>query len=187
MNKVVDPVVDNKEAVDNLKKAVAARLKQVRSALKMTQIELCEVSGMPLPSLKNYEGAKQIPGGTAQANLSKAGINTSWLMTGEGPMLLTALPDAEAQYQTMQAGDGRMMMAMEQAPAPFDARRDLLEAVLRVGEYKILHNQVTKHVVEFGLEGAPSWLEAAQEFPDLELRLRNMIATFKFINAAGVP
>lgn len=65
-----------------------------------------------------------------------------------------------------------------------EGRRDLLEAVLRVAEHKIRNNQVTKAVIDFGLEGAPSWLEAARSYPDLELRLRNMVATFKFLAAA---
>jgi len=87
----------------------------------------------------------------------------------------------------MQSSDSRQLMVMEQAAHSYDARRDLLEAVLRVGEHKILHNEVTEHVIEFGLEGAPSWLESARDYPDLELRLRNMIATFKFLGAANRP
>ncbi|MBL8399264.1 MAG: hypothetical protein JNL84_14165, partial [Candidatus Accumulibacter sp.] len=63
--------------------------------------------------------------------------------------------------------------------------RDILEAVLRVGEYKIANDQVTRAVIEFGLSGAPHWLEAARNYPDLELRLRNMIATFEFLGAAN--
>lgn len=102
------------------------------------------------------------------------------------PAPVKANPAREVQYQTMQASDGSMLMAQAKDSSPFDARRDLLEAVLRVGEYKILHDQVTKHVVEFGLEGAPTWLEAARDFPDLDLRLRNMIATFKFLKAADL-
>lgn len=113
MSKVVDKVVDRGVAVDNLKKAVAARLKQARSALKMTQIDLCEASGMPLPSLKNYEGAKQLPGGPAQANLSKAGINTSWLMTGEGEMLLNQ--GAQSAPGQLQAGPAQYRVE-ESAP-----------------------------------------------------------------------
>jgi len=77
------------------------------------------------------------------------------------------------------------LSAQEPAPPPFDGTRDLLEAVLRVGEYKILHNEVTKHVVEFGLKGAPDWLQAARPYPDLELRFRTMISTFEFMAAAN--
>lgn len=91
---------------------------------------------------------------------------------------------AVSLYEAALAIEGGAQV-VEQPVASYDSRRDLLEAVLRVGEYKILHNQVTNPIIEFGLEGAPSWLESARDFPDLELRLRNMIATFKFLSAAN--
>lgn len=76
--------------VDNLKTAVGARIKQARGVLGLTQKGLCEATGMPLPSLKNYE-AQTIPGGEALLALIHAGINANWLLTGEGPMLLAEL------------------------------------------------------------------------------------------------
>lgn len=42
----------------------------------------------PLPSLRDYELGKSIPGGEAIGGLVRAGINANWLLTGEGPMLL---------------------------------------------------------------------------------------------------
>lgn len=74
--------------VDNLKQVIALRLKQARTKLGHTQKSFFEEFGMPVASLKNYEGAKQIPGGEAIALFSCAGINANWLLTGEGPMLL---------------------------------------------------------------------------------------------------
>lgn len=73
--------------VDNLKQAIAKRIKLGRAALGHTQKSFCEEFGMPLASLKNYEGAKQIPGGEAVALFVCAGINANWLLTGEGVML----------------------------------------------------------------------------------------------------
>lgn len=67
-----------------------------------------------------------------------------------------------------------------------DGGRSVLEAVLRVGEYKIRNDQVTLQVIEAGLAGGPSWIKAASAFPDLDMRMRNMIATFEFMNASGV-
>lgn len=72
----------------NLRDRLAERLKQARAALGLTQKEWSAQSGMPLPSLKNYEGSKQIPGGEALCLYARAGINTHWLLTGEGPILL---------------------------------------------------------------------------------------------------
>ena len=190
MTKVVDTVVDSGVSGDNQKNlSIGDRVKAARTALGLTQDGLARAVGGSKRGIQENEARNRVPGGDVVAGMVELGINANWLLTGEGPMMmadLTALPAKEIQRQSMQAGDGRQLMVMEQAAA-FDARRDLLEAVLRVGEHKILHNQVTEHVIEFGLEGAPSWLESARDYPDLELRLRNMIATFKFLGAANRP
>lgn len=77
-------------AVDNQKMPVATRLKEARAALRLTQKELCSQVGMPLPSLRDYELGKRIPGGEAVSGLVRAGINANWLLTGEGTMFLTS-------------------------------------------------------------------------------------------------
>lgn len=77
--------------VDNQKMAVGSRLKEARAALGLTQKELCALIEKPLPSLRDYELGKSIPGGEAVAGLIRAGINANWLLTGEGPMLLSDL------------------------------------------------------------------------------------------------
>jgi transcriptional regulator with XRE-family HTH domain len=81
--------------VDNLKMGVGARIRRARGVLGLTQKDLCEATGMPLPSLKNYEASQRIPGGEAIAALMHAGINANWLLTGEGPMLIEDLAGAE--------------------------------------------------------------------------------------------
>lgn len=85
------------DPVDNQKKAVGDRLKQARSAFEVTQKEFCASIGMPLPSLRDYELGKRIPGGDAVALLVRAGINANWLLTGEGPMLLADLVPPAAE------------------------------------------------------------------------------------------
>lgn len=87
------------DPVDNLKAAIGSRIKEARAALEMTQKELCETIGMPLPSLRDYELCKRIPGGEAIAMFCCAGINANWLLLGEGPMLIT-------DQQAMAPGDG---------------------------------------------------------------------------------
>lgn len=71
----------------NLREALGERLKQVRAALGLTQKEWSEASGMPLPSLKDYEGCKRLPGAEALCLYASAGVRVDWLLTGEGPML----------------------------------------------------------------------------------------------------
>ncbi|MFZ2853168.1 MAG: helix-turn-helix transcriptional regulator [Rhodocyclaceae bacterium] len=73
------------------KKAVGERLKKARTALGLTQKELFVLIEMPVPSLQDYEAGKRMPGGDALASLIRAGINTNWLLTGKGPMLLADL------------------------------------------------------------------------------------------------
>lgn len=73
--------------VDNQKVAIGARLKEARAVLGLTQKDLCALIDKPLPSLRDYELGKSIPGGDAIASLARAGINANWLLTGEGEML----------------------------------------------------------------------------------------------------
>ena len=97
---------------DNLKEALGSRLKQARSALVMTQKEWCEASGMKLPSLRDYELCKRIPGGEALSLYARAGINLNWLLTGVGPIWLRDLPPSDDRFfvpiprHTVQGEDG---------------------------------------------------------------------------------
>lgn len=102
-------------AVDNQKSAIGTRLKEARAALGLTQRELCSKSEIPLPSLRDYELCKRIPGGEAVSGLVRAGINANWLLTGEGSMQLSEA----AQSQSL----GGMTQGQVLAPvAPETAR-----------------------------------------------------------------
>ncbi|MFZ4540133.1 helix-turn-helix domain-containing protein [Propionivibrio sp.] len=81
--------------VGNQKKAVGDRLKKARTELFLTQKELFTLSGIPVPSLQDYEAGKRMPGGDAVSALIRFGINANWLLTGEGPMLLADLEKPE--------------------------------------------------------------------------------------------
>lgn len=73
----------------NQKKAIGARIKLARSALGITQEEMCERAGMKLPSLRDYELGNSIPGGAAVAALATIGINANWILTGVGEVLIS--------------------------------------------------------------------------------------------------
>lgn len=105
----------------------------------------------------------------AAAIADAGGVTVDWLATGR-------LPKTRAEYRAQHAPPAD--------PSAGDGRRDILEAVLRVMEYKIGHNQVDAQVIATGLAGAPSWLDAARGYPELEVRLRSAIATLEFIKAA---
>lgn len=71
--------------------SLGARLKAARATLRATQEEFAAQSGIPLDTLRKYEGDKRHPGADALAGAIRAGINANWLLTGAGPMLLKDL------------------------------------------------------------------------------------------------
>lgn len=72
------------ESPDN----IGPRMKAARTALHLTQQELGEIAGVPLNTIKKYEGSHSVPGGDALAGYLRAGVNVNWLLNGQGPMLL---------------------------------------------------------------------------------------------------
>lgn len=129
--------------VDNLKTAVGARIKQVRGVLGLTQKGLCEATGLPLPSLKNYEVSQTIPGGEAILALMHAGINANWLLTGDGPMLMADLAgvlDRERMRISLKAIE-KGLKATERVMDPA-AKADLLLAV-----YDLLEDSTEEKVM----------------------------------------
>lgn len=111
--------------VDNQKQAIGGRLKEVRAALELTQKELCALIEKPLPSLRDYELGKSIPGGEAIAALIRAGINANWLLTGKGPMLLADLnrpveAPAPAKIRINIPAMTAIMRGLVQAGAPLE-------------------------------------------------------------------
>jgi len=86
---------------DNQKQAIGLRIKEARSALGLTQKELCEKAGMKLPSLRDYELGNRIPGGEAVADLARVGINANWLLTGKGEMLWIGILEQSRDKQAI--------------------------------------------------------------------------------------
>jgi transcriptional regulator with XRE-family HTH domain len=64
------------------------RIKMAREALKLSQVEAAELSGIPVGTLRKYEQGPSKPGADAVSGLVRIGVNANWLMTGEGEMLL---------------------------------------------------------------------------------------------------
>lgn len=72
--------------------SICERLKAARKALQLTQRQAAEQSGVSVRSYQGYEDGRSVPGGEALAGLVGTGINANWLLTGQGPMLLSDLP-----------------------------------------------------------------------------------------------
>lgn len=95
-----------------------ARLRSARDALKLTQKALADVAGVKLPSLKDYERGKSIPGGEALAGFARARINVLWLLGDESaPMLLDTAEKAEktAVYAASLLGDEEAQRLVDEA------------------------------------------------------------------------
>lgn len=120
--------------------------------------------GSKLPGLENL---------VAMANTG--GVTVDWLATGRPPRTRAELAAQQNQGQTRPAPEGA-----------FDGRRAMLEAVLRVAERRIEQGEVDADTIAAGLAGAPAWLDAARDYPDLTVRLLSMAATLEFLKAAGV-
>lgn len=87
---LVDTSVDTfkAESVNLSAEAIGARIKEARKALGLTQDALAALAGAKSKSgLQDNEAGKNMPGGQMIGALARAGINTNWLLTGEGPML----------------------------------------------------------------------------------------------------
>lgn len=78
---------------------ISERLKAARAALKLTQADAASKFDLPLGSLRKYESGPSEPGSSALAGIAGAGINTNWLLTGEGDMFSTAASHQLQQSQ----------------------------------------------------------------------------------------
>jgi transcriptional regulator with XRE-family HTH domain len=136
MSEAVGKVGDESCSVENHENTVSARLRIARAALKMTQKDFVEASGIPLPSLRDYERCKRTPGGDAIASMVRVGINANWLLVGEGSMLLTdttpsvvvsAALDPERLRLTLQAVE-ESLAALGRVMVP-DKKAELVVAI----------------------------------------------------------
>lgn len=108
------------------RKNIGARLKQARKARTQSQREFAADIDMPLPSYRDYEGGKRVPGGDALRRLARAGIDTHWLLTGE-----PAAGGEQAAMVSEARGDYRAQ------PGPRGAARE--PAAMRAPFYPIVY------------------------------------------------
>lgn len=79
------------------------RLKQLRSALGMTQQEFADKLGVKRGAIANYELGRNEPIDAVVALICKTfNVNEQWLRTGEGEMLVQLSPSEELAAFTAQ-------------------------------------------------------------------------------------
>jgi hypothetical protein len=106
----------------------------------MTQKEFCLRIDMPLPSLRDYELGKTIPGGEALLAFTRTGINAHWLLTGEGAMFFKESEpenpeDYPVEYQKHMGGLPPLHSQPKQSPvddSPIDY--ELLQSLIEMLE-----------------------------------------------------
>jgi transcriptional regulator with XRE-family HTH domain len=101
---------------------LSERIKAARAALGLKQEEVVSKSGIPIGSLRKYEGGHSAPGADAIAGLVRLGINSNWLLTGEGQMLLSvsAAPPA---------------LSKSEPPATMVINEEILAIIMLAGEH----------------------------------------------------
>lgn len=95
--------------------SIGVRLKAWRESQKLTQPEAATRLGVNFRSYQNYEGDVRPPKSDSLESFARAGINTNWLLTGEGEMLLNqGVKNSQEQLHGHQA----QYMVAEPAPQP---------------------------------------------------------------------
>jgi len=71
---------------------IGAKIKELRGKLGLSQSAFSKETGIPLDSLKKYEGEKTAPGSDALAGMARLGANLNWLLdpNSAGPAVLNS-------------------------------------------------------------------------------------------------
>lgn len=92
------------------KQLVGEHIRIARNRLGLTQKQLSIDAKIPLPTLKDWEGGKRIPGGEGLAALIRIGINVNWLLEHSLPILIK-----EQGYSRTQPNPGIPLKELDEA------------------------------------------------------------------------
>lgn len=70
---------------------IGARIKQARAALGLSQQALADAIGGSKRGIQDNESGANAPASTLLRGIVALGVNANWLLTGDGPMLLSEL------------------------------------------------------------------------------------------------
>lgn len=71
---------------------IGTRLKVWRKSYSLKQADAARILGLPASTYQNYERDMRAPNAESWEAFLRAGINTNWLLSGSGPMLLADFP-----------------------------------------------------------------------------------------------
>jgi len=89
-----NPKSDQNDVLDPKKarqQEVGSRLRTFREESGFSFAQLEGLSGVPISTLKKVEGGHSLPGGETLIGLLNAGINSNWLLSGQGRMTIKGL------------------------------------------------------------------------------------------------
>ena len=100
-----------------VKTGLGGRLKQARELLGHGQRQFAGIIEIPLPSIKDYEGGKSIPGGEALARYAMLGFNLRWLLRDEGDPLVEVARSGSAVHRVEQPRAGYVYLPLYEVHA----------------------------------------------------------------------
>lgn len=71
--------------------SIGSRIKKIREALGLSQQDLADAVGGSKRGIQDNESGVNAPGSTVLRGIVSLGVNANWLLTGEGPRLLSEL------------------------------------------------------------------------------------------------
>lgn len=108
---------------------IGKRLARARLALGYNHEDFGELTGVPVSTLKKYEGAHREPGSEALRLIAKAGIDLHWLVTGQGEMLRTGGEKVFEAVQINEPALAAILAAVEYAKPDMSASERVAQAV----------------------------------------------------------
>lgn len=177
---------------------LAPRLRAIRESSGLgSRVEASESTGFNKNNIASYESGQSLPPIDylfVFADRTGADINELIRLR----LACSRYESARALADTVRVQtippDERQPSAPQEAPEqaattpaeePFDSRKDLLEATLRVMEYKARKDQVTPEIIAVALDLSAVWMPFAAKYPELEARLKELAATYAFFKVIG--
>jgi DNA-binding XRE family transcriptional regulator len=104
---------------------IGTRLKAWREAKSLKQAEASQQLGLAGNTYQNYERDVRAPNTEGWAAFARAGINTNWLLTGEGPMMVAELEKpqrGDVSVQSQESSPGSSGYQVQRSKAGLSLR-----------------------------------------------------------------